>query len=78
MNSNSISNIPAYQSGSSVQSAKPTKPAAPTPPPGGNVENRQAPSEPSAPTQSNGGSYGVNFDALRTMQSIVRDYNGCS
>jgi hypothetical protein len=28
------------------------KPAAPTPPPGGNVENRQPPPEPSRPTNT--------------------------
>jgi hypothetical protein len=33
----------------SYQQMKPTKPVEPTPPPGGNIENRQPPSEPTAP-----------------------------
>ena len=41
--------ISAISSGqSSVQQAKPAKPQAPTPPPGGNIEHRQPPPEPSA------------------------------
>jgi hypothetical protein len=32
-----------------IQPMKPSPPAAPTPPPGGNIENRQPPPEPSPP-----------------------------
>ncbi len=39
-----------------VPGIKPQKPAAPTPPPGGNIENRQPPREPLPPAQSRSGS----------------------
>lgn len=35
---------------SAFQPPKPSKPAEPTPPPGGNIENRQPPPEPSKPS----------------------------
>lgn len=67
---------------SASQQMKPTKPQAPTPPAGGNIENRQAPSEPSAPTSSSsaeaGSSNGVNYNAIRSFQVIIRDYEDVS
>ena len=42
------------QIGQSMMGIKPTQPQAPTPPPGGNIENRQPPSEPSAPSAPSG------------------------
>ena len=44
----SISNVSSYNP---TQNITPPKAAAPTPPPGGNVENRQPPTELKAPPQ---------------------------
>lgn len=66
---------------SANQQIKPTKPQEPTPPPGGNVENRQAPAEPSQPSgtsSSQGESNGVNYNAVRTFQLIIEDYDDVS
>lgn len=78
MDINSLNSSSVYQSLASAQTTKPQQPAAPTPPPGGNIENRQPPSEPSPPGSSSGTSYGVNFDALSTLQSILNDYTDVS
>jgi hypothetical protein len=61
---------------------KPNKPAAPTPPPGGNIENRKPPSEPSAPARQGEPSTSdegtVNYTALRMLQTILDDYSDVS
>lgn len=67
---------------SKVQFSKSVKPQQPTPPPGGNIENRRPPSEPTAPPDrgSNGTSneIKVNYSSLRTLQEILADYSDVS
>lgn len=67
---------------SNIQYAKPAKPQQPTPPQGGNIENRQPPAEPSAPSgsESNGISseIKVNYSSLKTLQEILADYSDVS
>ncbi len=52
---------------SAMQQMTPVKPQAPTPPPGGNIENRQPPSEP-------GNSSGLQ-SGLQSILSAIDDSN---
>ncbi len=62
---------------SSYQSVKPNKPAEPTAPAGGNIENRQPPSEP-PPPQSLSDSSSVNEEALQLLEEILSQYTSLS
>lgn len=50
----------AAYSSAGVQT-EPTQPSAPTPPPGGNIENRKPPAKPSPPSGSSG--HNINVSA---------------
>jgi len=50
------------------QFAQPSRPPAPTPPPGGNIENRQPPPEPQKPT---GTQQGTNLGNLQLHHEIL-------
>ena len=53
-----------------IQPMKPSPPAAPTPPPGGNIENRQPPPEPSPPSPQAGS---TNERASQTTGTSIVD-----
>ena len=54
---------------SAAQSVKPSKPNAPTSPPGGNIENRQPPAEPTKPGN------GINSSGLSSLQNILSGFD---
>lgn len=53
------------------QFAQSIRPSAPTPPPGGNIENRQPPPEPQKPTSTQ---QGTNLGNLQLLQEILGSF----